>query len=137
MNIDGLSEMTLEKFIDKGFIKEYADLFRLDRYKEEIVGMEGMGVKSYENLMDSVQKARHTTLSRVIYSLGIPNIGLANAKMLCKEYGDDGTKLRKATAEELRASRTCQEKYLSLPEVWSSLITGRPLKMLLKQRAAR
>ena len=101
MNIDGLSEMTLEKFIDKGFIKEYADLFRLDRYKEEIVGMEGMGVKSYENLMDSVQKARHTTLSRVIYSLGIPNIGLANAKMLCKEYDDDGTKLRKATAEEL------------------------------------
>ena len=101
MNIDGLSEMTLEKFIDKGFIKEYADLFRLNRYKEEIVGMEGMGVKSYENLMDSVQKARHTTLSRVIYSLGIPNIGLANAKMLCKEYNDDGTKLRKATAEEL------------------------------------
>ena len=101
MNIDGLSEMTLEKFIDKGFIKEYADLFRLDRYKEEIVGMEGMGVKSYENLMDSVQKARHTTLSRVIYSLGIPNIGLANAKMLCKEYDDDGTKLRKATAEDL------------------------------------
>lgn len=101
MNIDGLSEMTLEKLIGRGFVREYADLFRLDRYQNEIMEMEGMGAKSYENLAESVQKARHTTLYRVIYSLGIPNIGLANAKMLCKAYDDDKERLRKASAEEL------------------------------------
>lgn len=101
MNIDGLSEMTLEKFIGRGFIREYADLFHLDRYREAIVEMEGFGERSYENLMESVDKARHTTLPRVVYSLGIPNIGAANAKVLCKEFGYDIEKLRRATAEEL------------------------------------
>lgn len=101
MNIDGLSEMTLEKFIGCGFVKEYADLFHLDRHREAIVTMEGFGEKSYENLMDSIQKARHTTLPRVIYSLGIPNIGVANAKVLCKEYDYDLSRLRAASAEEL------------------------------------
>lgn len=101
LNIDGLSEMTLEKFIGCGFVKEYSDLFHLDRYREEIVNMDGFGEKSYENLMESIQKARHTTLPRVVYSLGIPNIGLANAKVLCKEYDYDLARLRKAGAEEL------------------------------------
>lgn len=101
MNIDGLSEMTLEKFIGCGFIREYADLFHLERHKDEIVGMEGFGKRSYQKLMESVEKARHTTLPRVVYSLGIPNIGLANAKALCKEYDYDLDKLRHAGAEEL------------------------------------
>lgn len=101
LNIDGLSEMTMEKFIGCGFVKEYSDLFHLDRYREEIVNMDGFGEKSYENLMESIQKARHTTLPRVVYSLGIPNIGLANAKVLCKEYDYDLARLRKAGAEEL------------------------------------
>ena len=101
MNIDGLSEMTLEKFIDCGFIHEYADLFHLDRHKDAIIEMEGFGEKSYKKLTDSVDKARHTTLPRVVYSLGIPNIGVANAKVLCKEYGYDMERLRKASAEEL------------------------------------
>lgn len=101
MNIDGLSEMTLEKFIGCGFIREYADLFHLERHKDEIVGMEGFGKRSYQKLMESVEKARHTTLPRVVYSLGIPNIGLANAKALCKEYDYDLDKLRRAGAEEL------------------------------------
>jgi len=101
MNIDGLSEMTLEKFIDRGYVKEYADLFHLDRYREEIVQMEGFGGKSFQNLLDGVEKARHTTLPRVIYSLGIPSIGLANAKVLCKEYDYDLERLRKANTEEL------------------------------------
>lgn len=101
MNIDGLSEMTLEKFIGLGFIHEYADLFHLDRHREAIVGMEGFGEKSYQNLMESTEKARHTTLPRVIYSLGIPNIGSANAKVLCKEYDYDLERLRHAGAEEL------------------------------------
>ncbi len=101
MNIDGLSEMTLEKFIGSGYIHEYADLFHLDRYREEITGMEGFGERSYQKLKDSLEKARHTTLPRVIYSLGIPNIGAANAKVLCKEYDYDLSRLRAASAEEL------------------------------------
>lgn len=101
MNIDGLSEMTLEKFIGCGYVHEYADLFHLDRYKDAIVEMDGFGEKSYRNLMDSLEKARHTTLPRVVYSLGIPNIGVANAKVLCKEYGYDLERLRNAGAEEL------------------------------------
>ena len=103
LNIDGLSEMTLEKFIDRGFIHEYADLFHLDRYKEELTAMEGFGEKSYQNLMDSVERARHTTLPRVLYGLGIANIGVANAKMLCRHFDYDFEKLREASVEELSA----------------------------------
>ncbi len=101
MDIDGLSEMTLEKFIGRGFVREYADLFHLDRHRGEIVEMEGFGEKSFENLQESVEWARHTSLPRVIYSLGIPNIGVATAKVLCKEFSDDLAKLRSATAESL------------------------------------
>lgn len=101
MNIDGLSEMTLEKFIQSGYVHEYADLFHLDRYREQIVTMEGFGERSYQKLMDSLKKARHTTLPRVVYSLGIPNIGAANAKALCKEYDYDFERLRRAGALEL------------------------------------
>lgn len=101
MNIDGLSEMTLEKFISFGYVKEYADLFHLDRYRDEIVSMEGFGERSYEKLAESLKKARHVTLPRVIYSLGIPNIGVANAKVLSREYDHDLARLRAASAEEL------------------------------------
>ena len=101
MNMDGLSEATLEKFIAKGFIHDFSDLFHLDKYREDIVQMEGFGVKSYENLMESINKARNTTLPRVIYSLGIANVGLANAKMLCKHFGYDLQALMNARKEEL------------------------------------
>lgn len=103
MNIDGLSEATLEKFLAKGFLHTYADLFHLDRYREEIVEMEGFGEKSYQNLIDSLEKARRTTLPRLIYSMGIPNIGIANAKMICREYKNDLQKMLKAPAEDLSA----------------------------------
>ncbi|MBR2948393.1 MAG: NAD-dependent DNA ligase LigA [Lachnospiraceae bacterium] len=103
MNIDGLSEATLEKFLANGFLHTYADLFHLDRYREQIVAMEGFGEKSYQNLIDSMDKARNTTLAKLIYSLGIPNIGLANAKMLCREYKNDLDKLMHASAEDLSA----------------------------------
>lgn len=103
MNIDGLSEATLEKFIDLGFIHEFADLFHLDRYREQIVEMEGFGEKSYRNLMDSIEKARHTTLPRVIYSLGIANIGVANAKMLCRFFDHDLKRMQEADVETLSA----------------------------------
>lgn len=103
MNIDGLSEATLEKFIARGFIHNYIDLFHLDRYQEEIQQMEGFGEKSYRNLMASVEKARETTLPRVLYSLGIANIGLANAKLICKQIGYDVERVVDLTMEELGA----------------------------------
>lgn len=101
MNIDGLSEATLEKFIQKGFIKDFGDIFEIDRYREEIVGMEGFGEKSYENLMVSLERARHSTLPRLLYSLGIANIGLANAKVICKAFDYDIERLIAATGEEI------------------------------------
>lgn len=101
INIDGLSEATLEKFIAKGFIKEFADIFELTQYKEEIEAMEGFGQKSFVNLMASIENARHTTLPKLIYSLGILNVGLSNAKMICKECGYDIDKLKNATREDL------------------------------------
>ncbi|WP_235397593.1 NAD-dependent DNA ligase LigA [Faecalicatena contorta] len=103
LNIEGLSEATLEKFIARGFIREFADIFHLDRYAEEIKGMEGFGEKSYQNLIASVDKARVTTLPKVIYALGIAGIGLANAKMICKEFDYDIEKMLHATMEELNA----------------------------------
>ncbi|MEE0374395.1 MAG: helix-hairpin-helix domain-containing protein, partial [Lachnospiraceae bacterium] len=101
MNIDGLSEATLEKFIAKGFIHEYSDIFHLSGHKDEIVEMEGFGEKSYQNLMNSIEQARNVTLPKLIYSLGIANIGLANAKMICRHYSYDLDAMRKAKVEEL------------------------------------
>ena len=103
LNIDGLSEMTLEKFIAAGLIHTYADIFHLDRHRETIVEMEGFGEKSYENLTMAVKQASHTTLPRVIYGLGIAGIGLANAKMLCRQFDFDFEKMRHASEEELTA----------------------------------
>lgn len=101
MNIDGLSEATLEKFIDCGFITEFADLFHLDRYREEITQMEGFGEKSYQNLIDSIERARMTTLPRVIYGLGIENIGVANAKLLCRYFDYNMERMQTADVETL------------------------------------
>lgn len=101
MNIDGLSQATLEKFIGHGFLQDFGDIFELDRYREQIIGMDGFGEKSYENLWQSIQNARHTVLWRVIYGLGILNIGLANAKMICREFDYDLDRIRHATVEEL------------------------------------
>ncbi len=103
MNIDGLSEATLEKFIDLGFLHEFADLFHLDRYREQIVEMEGFGEKSYQNLTESIERAKHTTLPRVIYGLGIANIGVANAKMLCRFFDYDIARMQEADVETLSA----------------------------------
>ncbi len=101
MNMDGLSEATIEKFIAKGMLTEPADLFKLAQYKEEIIRMEGFGEKSYEKLIAATEAARETTLPKFIYSLGIPNIGLSNAKMICKALDNDLEKVRNATVEEL------------------------------------
>ena len=103
LNIDGLSEATLEKFIGRGFIHEFADIFELDKHREEIVEMEGFGIKSYENLMAGIAEAQKTTQPRLLYGLGIPNVGVANAKMICKAFQYDLGKIRSADAEELAA----------------------------------
>jgi DNA ligase (NAD+) len=101
MNIDGLSEETLEKFIDAGYIHEFADIFNLSRYQKEIVETPGFGQKSYDNLIDSLNKAREVELHALLYSLGIPNIGVANAKLICKYFNNNIEKITHATAEEL------------------------------------
>ena len=101
MNIDGLSEATLEKFIARGFIHDFGDIFEISRYRDEIVEMEGFGQKSYDNLMESLERAKETTLPRVIYSLGIANIGLANAKVICRHFDNDLDRIRHASLEEV------------------------------------
>ena len=101
MNIDGLSEETLEKFIDAGYIHEFADIFNLSRYQKEIVETPGFGQKSYDNLIDSLNKAREVELHALLYSLGIPNIGVANAKLICKYFNNDIEKITHAKADEL------------------------------------
>ena len=101
LNIEGLSEATLEKFIVRGYIKDFADIFHLDRYEEEIKTMEGFGEKSYVNLINSVENSRTTTLPKLVYSLGIANIGLANAKVICRALDYNVDRLYSATIEEL------------------------------------
>ncbi|MCR5160189.1 MAG: NAD-dependent DNA ligase LigA [Lachnospiraceae bacterium] len=101
LNIDGLSEATLEKFVSMGLIHEYADVFRLGEHKDAIVSMEGFGEKSFINLTEGIETARKTTLDRLIYGLGIPNVGLVNARMICRAFDDDPERIRHAGADEL------------------------------------
>ncbi len=101
MNIEGLSEATLEKLIAKGLIKELADLFHIEKYKNEIIEMEGLGEKSFNKLVASINKARKTTAVRLLYSLGIPNVGLSNAKLICKYFKYDWNKIENADFTEL------------------------------------
>ena len=103
MNMEGLSEATLEKFIARGFIKDYTDIFHLDRYEEDIKTMDGFGEKSYVNLINSVENSRSTTLPRLVYSLGIANIGVANAKMICKALDYDPEKADRGYGRGIRA----------------------------------
>ncbi len=103
LNIDGLSEATLEKFIQHGFLKKFKDLYHLEQFREAIVNMEGFGEKSYENLIASVDKSRHTTLPKFIYGLGIANVGLSNAKMIVKALGNDIDSVVNADREQLEA----------------------------------
>ena len=106
MNIEGLSEATLEKFIARGFIHDFGDIFEIGKHRDEIVEMDGFGEKSFENLMTSLDKAKETTLAKVIYSLGIANIGLANAKVICRHFDDDLEKIRHADKEEISSIDT-------------------------------
>ena len=101
LDIEGLSEATLEKFIGRGFIREFADIFHLEAHREEIVEMEGFGEKSFQNLADNIEKARQTTLPRLLFGLGIPNIGVANAKMICQAFDYDLEAIRNSDVQAL------------------------------------
>ena len=101
LNIEGMSEATLEKFLSKGYLHTFKDLYHLDRFAEQIIGLEGFGEKSYVNLYEAVEASRHTTLARVIYGLGITGIGIANAKNICRYFGDDVESMLAADTESL------------------------------------
>ena len=138
MNIDGLSEATLEKFIARGFIHDFGDIFEISRHREEIVTMEGFGEKSFENLMASLEKARETTLAKVIYSLGIANIGLANAKVICRHFDDDLEKIRHADEEEISSIDTIGPVIArSLTEYFADPENNRKLDHLMSHLAIK
>ena len=101
LNIDGLSESTLEKFLSKGFIKSDSDLFHLDKFKDEIINMDGFGKRSYEKLISALDEAKNTTVSRFLYSLGISGIGSANAKMIAKYFDNDIDRIISASKDDL------------------------------------
>ena len=103
INIDGLSEATIEKFVQHGFLKDYVSLYHLENYKEEIVQLEGFGKRSFDKLMEAVEHSRHTTMPKVIFSLGISNIGLSVAKIIVQSIGSEPEKILGATREELEA----------------------------------
>ena len=101
LNIEGLSEMTLEKFIGKGFIQEFPDLFSLKEHKEEIIAMEGFGQKSYDKLIENAEKARETSLARLLYGLGIGGIGASNARVLSEAFHENAEELSRAELSEV------------------------------------
>ena len=101
MNMEGLSEATVEKMVDRGFIRELADLFHLERHREEIVAMDGFGKRSFENMLASIEKARKVSMPQFIYSLGIGNVGLSNAKLICKAFGNDFDAIMEADYDKL------------------------------------
>ncbi len=101
MNIEGISEETLEKFIGCGFINNFADIYKLEQYKERITTMNGFGEKSYENIITSVNSSRNTQCFRVLNALGILGIGAANAKVISKYFDYDFNKIRNASFDDL------------------------------------
>ena len=103
MNIEGLSIQTLEKFVDMGMVREYADIYGLSKYRDRIVSMEGFGEKSYQKLYESIEKSRNVNPWNLVNSLGIPNVGLSNARLLCAAFGNDPEKLAEASAEDMTA----------------------------------
>ena len=103
LNIEGLSQATLEKLIGHGFLHSFADIYHLERFRERIVKLEGFGEKSFDNLQESIEASRNTTLPRLLYALGIPGIGTANARLICRNFQYDWEKIRSCTVEEVAA----------------------------------
>ncbi len=103
MNIEGLSEETLRKFTDNGFVETYVDIFKLQNFENNIKELEGFGEKSYSNIINSIEKSKNVNLANFIYALGINHVGLSNAKLLCKNMDYDLNKILKATTDELNS----------------------------------
>lgn len=101
LNIDGLSEATLEKFISEGFLKTLDDIFALEEYKEEIINMEGFGPTSYDNLISAIKKAQNTLPERLLYGLGITGIGKANARLIASHCHNKWNDISALSTEEL------------------------------------
>ncbi|MDR3305183.1 MAG: NAD-dependent DNA ligase LigA [Clostridiales Family XIII bacterium] len=104
LNIDGLSEQTLEKFIAAGLLHELADIFRLKAHREEIVAMDGLGERSFGNLTDAIETARLTTPARLLIGLGVPEVGAATAKQIAKVFGDDWDSMMNADEDTLSSA---------------------------------
>ena len=133
LNIEGLSEATLEKFISRGYIHTFADIFHLDQYKEKIQKMEGFGEKSYKKLTESIEKARTTTLPRVIYSLGIAGIGLANAKVICRELKYDVESLLKVSVAMYLYLVTFMPAASAVAALSPTALRCRPVRVCLRK----
>ena len=103
MNIEGLSEATLEKLIDRGIVRDFADLFKLSSRREDIVELEGFGDRSFDKLVEAANKASHTTPDRILYALGIPGIGAANGKMIAKACQNSWQIIESLSHEDLVA----------------------------------
>lgn len=103
MNIDGISDAILSKLIDEGIVKCYADLYHISDYKDKIIAFDGFGEKSYNNLINSIEKSRNVKLANFIYALGIPDIGFSRAKLICNNFNNDFDKICHLTLEELSA----------------------------------
>ena len=101
MNIDGISDMILNKLITEKIVNNYKDLYHLDRYKDKIIAFDGFGEKSYSNMINSIEKSRHVKLANFIYALGIPDIGFSRAKLICNHFNNDFNKISNLTYEEL------------------------------------
>ena len=101
MNIDGMSEATIEKFVDRGFIRNYTDFYKLSRFRNEIVTMEGFGERSYNNIMDAIEASKKVTVAAFIYALGIPGVGVQNAKLIAKHFDEEPERIKTAGVEEL------------------------------------
>ena len=101
MNIDGLSEATIEKFADAGYLKELADFYHLDNHRDEIVKAEGFGEKSFNNMQKAIDASRNVKPEKLLYALGIPGIGVANAKLISKACKAEWSKIESITKPEL------------------------------------
>lgn len=99
MDIEGISEAIIEMLYNKGFVKTYSDLYGLEKYKDELIKINGFGEKSYNNLIEAINKSTHTTLDRFIVAIGIPNVGKAAAKLIAKQFGGNFNSFISETAK--------------------------------------
>ncbi|ATZ18997.1 NAD-dependent DNA ligase [Williamsoniiplasma somnilux] len=99
-NIVGLGEAIVQKFFEEGILRSVADIYKLEQHKDKILNLESFGEKSYQNLIDSIEKSKTNSLEKVLFGLGIRHVGAKTAKILASRFGDID-KLAKSSFEEL------------------------------------